>query len=121
MGKPNMSARTPPLSQPASGLGTLDEIRKGEGATSLRLSFEGGTTVVLCASLLWLECRSAEGVLRRLGGVPAPENLTITALQAVGDYAINIAFSDGELRGIYPFSFLADLAARQLCAARAAA
>ena len=108
-----MNARTTISQQSSGALGALLEIRKGEGETSLRLSFEHGV-VSLSASLLWQECRSADGVLRRLHSVAAPSNLTITAMQAVGDYAVNIAFSDGEVRGIYPFSFLTDIAARQI-------
>lgn len=100
--------------------GAIEEIRRINAGTALRLTFERGVAE-LSAAVLWRECRSASGVLRRLNHVAPPEGLTITALQAVGDYAINIAFSDGEARGIYPFSLLGQLAARALDPAPAAA
>lgn len=101
-------------------LGPLDEIRLLKDGAALRLTFAGGV-VTLSAPSLWCECRSAEGVLRRLNNVLPPPGLTITALQPVGDYAVNIAFSDGEQRGIYPFSLLSDLAAKALPESLAAA
>lgn len=116
---PRMSgARGSPMTCP---LGQLEEIRRLSGGQTLRLSFSGGVVVDLDAADLWGECRSADGVLRRLGGANPPAGLIITALQPVGEYAVNIAFSDGEQRGIYPFSLLADLSARQRSAARDAA
>ena len=33
----------------------------------------------------------------------------VTAVAPIGDYAINIAFSDGHARGIYPWSYLLEL------------
>jgi DUF971 family protein len=36
--------------------------------------------------------------------------VAIAEVRPVGGYAINIAFSDGHDRGIYPWSFLAQLA-----------
>lgn len=87
----------------------------------MRLSFTSGARAELSAPELWRECRSADGVLRRLEQMPAPTGVTITGLQPVGEYAVNIAFSDGEIRGIYPFSLLTQLAARQIAGARAAA
>lgn len=102
-------------------LGQLDEIRRVQKGAALRLTFSSGAVVELTATELWRECRSAEGVLRRLNETAPPEHLVITALQPVGDYAINIAFSDGEQRGIYPFSLLSRLAGTALDGARTAA
>lgn len=101
--------------------GPLEEIRRVNEGAALRLSFAGGAVAELGAAALWRECRSAAGVLRRLDNAPAPEGVTIIALQPVGDYAVNLAFSDGEARGIYPFSLLGQLAGRALSGARAAA
>jgi prepilin-type processing-associated H-X9-DG protein len=39
-----------------------------------------------------------------------PADLTITGLASVGRYAVNLAFSDGHARGIYPWAYLRELA-----------
>ncbi len=109
------------MQDPLLELGTLEEIRRLAGGDGLRLTFACGVSAELSAPALWCECRSADGVLRRLQGVLAPASVIITALQPVGEYAVNIAFSDGEIRGIYPFSLLTQLAARQIAGTRAAA
>jgi DUF971 family protein len=36
--------------------------------------------------------------------------MTITEVRLVGDHALNVAFSDGHDRGIYPWSYLRELA-----------
>ena len=35
--------------------------------------------------------------------------VTIQALTAMGHYGVNVAFSDGHARGIYPWSYLSEL------------
>lgn len=68
----------------------------------------------LSASLLWAECPSAQGRVRRERGLhrSPPEGLVIEAVTQIGTYGVNIAFSDGHARGIYPWAYLAQLAAR---------
>jgi prepilin-type processing-associated H-X9-DG protein len=68
----------------------------------------------LSASLLWAECPSAQGRVRRERGLhkTPPKGLTIESLQEIGTYGVNIAFSDGHARGIYPWPYLAALAER---------
>jgi DUF971 family protein len=54
------------------------------------------------------ECRAA----RRAGlTVEAPAGVRLAAIEPVGVYALNLVFNDGHKRGIYPFDFLAELAA----------
>jgi DUF971 family protein len=54
------------------------------------------------------ECRA----LRRAGGtVEAPDGVRLAAIEAAGNNALNLPFSDGHARGIYPFVLLAELAA----------
>lgn len=75
---------------------------------------ENGLRRALEAKLMWAECPSAQGRVRReLGRHKAPpENLTIVSVREVGSYGINVVFSDGHDRGIYPWSYLVALAAR---------
>ncbi len=73
---------------------------------------DDGRRRALSASLLWAECPSAQGRVRRERGLhrEPPEGLIITAVNPIGTYGVNIAFSDGHARGIYPWPYLASLA-----------
>lgn len=49
--------------------------------------------------------------LRIVGtAVEAPESIRLTAIEPAGNNALNLGFSDGHARGIYPFALLARLA-----------
>ncbi len=87
------------------------EIRNGGG--SLGIVWPDGRRDELGARLLRAECRSA-GARRALieGIAPLGDNPRIANVSPVGLYAVNIAFSDGEQRSIYPWAFLAELARR---------
>ena len=62
------------------------------------------------------ECRA----LRRAGGaVEAPAGVRLTAIEPAGANALNLVFSDGHARGIYPFALLAALVTQPACAAPA--
>lgn len=73
-----------------------------------------GTSLSLAADLLWRECPSARGRRRRIDDPwgAAPPGISVTRLNPVGLYGVNIAFSDGHDRGIFPWVFLAALARR---------
>ncbi|MDZ4843641.1 MAG: DUF971 domain-containing protein [Hyphomicrobium aestuarii] len=85
-------------------------------AEGLRLAVRlpSDRTVVLAATLLWNECPSAAGRRRRmLPDPPRPVgDLKITSVRPIGHYGVNIVFSDGHDRGIFPWVFLQGLAAR---------
>ena len=52
------------------------------------------------------ECRAQ----RRAGiDIQAHADVRLAAIEPVGAYALNLAFSDGPRRGIYPFEMLATL------------
>lgn len=88
------------------------EITQG-GQTLLVISGDGRRRA-LGAALLWAECPSAQGRVRRLKGKhrEPPPRLVITSAREIGTYGVNIVFSDGHDRGIYPWSYLATLAER---------
>ena len=49
---------------------------------------------------------------RRAGDtVEAPAGVRLAAIEPVGAYALNLVFDDGHGKGIYPFVFLAEMAA----------
>ena len=83
------------------------------GGRSLAIEWEDGSTSLLAASLLRSNCRSARDVRDRLDGCATEPTaaIAIVAVEAVGRYAVNLAFSDGQARGIYPWAYLRELAA----------
>jgi len=79
----------------------------GKGSV-LRLTWAPSDVEDLPATVLWANCPSAGARRQRLDGDEriAPEDIRISSLDLVGNYAINIGFNDGEARGIYPWVFL---------------
>src|SRR5258708_6407863 len=66
------------------------------------------------AAALWQNSRAAQSLAAGLAGTKgsAPQGLRISDVQLIGRYGLNIAFSDGDARGIYPWEFLRSLAER---------
>ncbi|MGE3247130.1 MAG: DUF971 domain-containing protein [Beijerinckiaceae bacterium] len=90
----------------------VDTVSVAPGGEALLLTFDNGEAARLPAQLLWRECRSSDGIMRRLSGAAdrPPTGIHIIALRPTGHYALNIAFSDGHDRGIFPWTFLSELA-----------
>ena len=63
------------------------------------------------AELLRVVSPSVENVeaRRRLGPVQGRRNVAITRAVPVGRYAVNVAFDDRHVTGIYPWRFLREL------------
>lgn len=82
---------------------------------NLRVTWEDGSASLLDARSLRAASRGAGEVRRRVDGgrlVPSSD-LRLEAVETVGNYALRLAFSDGHDRGIYPWSYLRELAAQQ--------
>lgn len=79
--------------------------------TSLLLRSAGGGPAVVSAERLRLSCMCAHCKRARFDG-RFPAQFPGIGIVAVGDlgYGLTIAFSDGHNRGIYPKSYLAELA-----------
>jgi prepilin-type processing-associated H-X9-DG protein len=71
-----------------------------------------GKAAEISAERLRAACRCAWCTRARIDGTFAAllQTVTIDRLAPVGDYAINIAFSDGHARGIYPWAYLQSIA-----------
>lgn len=84
----------------------------GDGK-ELRVTFETGAQIALHAETLRAACRCAHCRRAQIDGVFPQrfEAVTVDHVAPIGHYAINIAFSDGHARGIFPWSYLAELAA----------
>src|SRR5262245_42845913 len=72
----------------------------------LRLTWPGGETAEIAAPRLRTACRCAWCTRARIDGtfVDAAADVAIERVAPIGDYAVNIAFSDGHARGIFPWT-----------------
>lgn len=90
----------------------VSEISVRDRGSRVRLTWGDGLVQVLTAAELRCGGRDASNVRRAVDGHPAAEpapNLCITDVRLVGRYAVNICFSDGYDRAIYPWSYLRQL------------
>jgi DUF971 family protein len=89
------------------------EIRIARDRSRLSVTWDNGTTVEYPAALLRRRARDAASVrLAADGREPlVAVGLTITGAEPVGHYALRLSFSDGHDRGIFPWSYLQELAA----------
>lgn len=80
----------------------------------LSIAWERADSLRLSAALLRANCPSSRARRARLDGDDglADGEVTIEDVRPVGLYAINLTFSDGHDRGIYPWDFLRRLANR---------
>ena len=92
------------------------EIRCHPNRNALNVRFEDGSHYQISAECLRVESPSAEvqghGADTKII-VPDKENVKITAIHPVGNYAIRISFDDGHDTGIYSWDILAHLGAEQ--------
>lgn len=82
-------------------------------AGDLHLTFADGHVQVLAAADLRRACRCAGcESARRRGQAPAAAALGVSILQlvALGSTGLQLIFSDGHQRGIYPYAYLRELA-----------
>ena len=90
---------------------TPTEIVLARDKSKIMISWPDGDKAELSAPLLRQRCNSARSKRARIDCAEEPitELLTISEIRSVGLYAINIVFSDGHDRGIYPWSYLREL------------
>lgn len=86
-------------------------IAIGDNLDCLDLVTAQGETFRLGAGVLRSACKCAHCLRARIDGTfPAGfDGIAITQLSPIGGYAVNLAFSDGHARGIYPWSLLYSL------------
>ncbi|MEM9395799.1 MAG: gamma-butyrobetaine hydroxylase-like domain-containing protein [Pseudomonadota bacterium] len=89
----------------------IDTYSIDEDARALCIDWTGGERTILKASLLRREARDATSLRERIdhGQVRVADGLCITGVFPVGSYGVNVHFSDGHDRAIYPFVFLREL------------
>ena len=93
-----------------------EDIRLSKAKNSLFVKFDNGYEVTLTAELLRVESPSAEVQGHGSGQKTTPAgkaNVTIAAIEPVGNYAIRISFSDGHDTGLFSWDILHDYGQRQ--------
>jgi len=93
-----------------------EEIRLSKAKDSLFVKFDNGYETTLTAELLRVESPSAEVQGHGSGQKTTPAgkaNVTISAIEPVGNYAIRISFSDGHDTGLFSWDILHDYGHRQ--------
>lgn len=90
----------------------ISEIGLAGQGLSLQLTFIDGRQQQLAAALLRENAMDAVTKRERIvaGSVQVVEDIRITEINAVGSTGINIQFSDGHDRAIFPYQYLAKLA-----------
>ncbi|MGR7995369.1 gamma-butyrobetaine hydroxylase-like domain-containing protein [Xanthobacter sp. ZOL 2024] len=117
MSSPAMSV--PAISSPSSEPAVSQqcdsplEVRLSPDRTRLTLQWADGAVSVLSAAHLRAHSPSAGARRARLAGLSTPvaADLTVSAVHLLGGYALNLVFSDGHDRGIYPWALLKALGA----------
>ncbi|MEV8466911.1 DUF971 domain-containing protein [Fluviibacterium sp. DFM31] len=92
----------------------LSELAATDDCQALRLKWEDGQENMLSAKDLRrsaMDAWSRREVIDH-GEIRVDDGLTITTLAEIGGYGVNVHFSDGHERAIYPFSYLRELAAQ---------
>ena len=93
-----------------------EDIRLNKAKNSLFVKFDNGYEATLTAELLRVESPSAEVQGHGSGQKTTPAgkaNVTIGAIEPVGNYAIRISFSDGHDTGLFSWDILHDYGQRQ--------
>ncbi|KMK66300.1 DUF971 domain-containing protein [Puniceibacterium sp. IMCC21224] len=81
---------------------------------ALTVTWDSGEESTLSAEILRREARDAYSIRERVdhGVVRVLPGIAITALVQVGHGGVNVHFSDGHDRAIYPFEYLRELVDR---------
>ena len=93
-----------------------EKICLSKAKDSLFVKFDNGYETTLTAELLRVESPSAEVQGHGSGQKTTPAgkaNVTIAAIEPVGNYAIRISFSDGHDTGLFSWDILHDYGQRQ--------
>lgn len=103
---------SPPDQPPFDPEAVPTEAIVSRGGRDLRLTWANGEAAVLPSETLRLRCRCAWCTRDRIQG-RFPESfpaVAVTQIDPLGGYAVNLGFSDGHARGIFPWVYLRALA-----------
>lgn len=91
----------------------IESLTASSDAEHLTVTWEGGDESTLPASILRREAKDAWSIRERLdhGEVTVLPGIRITHLTQIGN-GVNVHFSDGHEKAIYPFPYLRELSDR---------
>ena len=99
-----------------AGRPTPTEIRYKSAEQLLEIDFDNGRRQSLPAEFLRVESPSAEvkghGPSERVT-VPGCRNVSISAIEPVGNYAVRLRFDDGHDTGIFSWAYLYEIGENQ--------
>ena len=89
----------------------IDCLSATPDCRKLIVEWKEGVTSELPAAMLRREARDAYSTRARIdhGEIQVADGLTITKLVQVGAAGVNVHFSDGHDRAVYPFIYLREL------------
>ncbi|CAN5197686.1 hypothetical protein BH11PSE11_BH11PSE11_25860 [soil metagenome] len=90
----------------------LIEIRLMQQSTQVEMDWVNGETTRVSAAALRRFCRCAECTSAARKNGPSTTDhpdLQISLIAPMGENSLNLQFSDGHTRGIYPFEYLRSL------------
>jgi DUF971 family protein len=92
----------------------IDSLTASADAQHLTVTWEGGDETTLSAAFLRREAKDAWSIRERIdhGEVRVMPGIRITDLRAHGAYGVNVHFSDGHDKAIFPFPYLRELSDR---------
>jgi DUF971 family protein len=87
------------------------QLKFTDERSALTITWDDGGVSHIPASLLRARSRAALQVRADVDGrTNAFDGVTVTRAEAIGSYAVRLVFSDGHDRGIYPWSYLREIA-----------
>lgn len=89
----------------------IDTLTPSDDAAFLHVTWQAGGATSFPAHVLRREARDAHTRRERIdtGTVCVVDGITITGVFPVGGYGVNVHFSDGHDKAIYPFPYLREL------------
>ena len=101
------------LSPLARAMPAPDRIDVSADQATLQLMWPAQPTITVTAGALRTACKCAHCIRARYDGrFPdrIDDDVLIAEVSPMGNFGVNIAFSDGHARGIYPWPYLAEIA-----------
>ena len=91
----------------------IDSLTASDDCQHLTVTWEDGAQTTLSAAYLRREAKDAWSIRERLdhGEVSVLPGIRITGLSQIGN-GVNVHFSDGHDKAIYPFPYLRELSDR---------
>jgi DUF971 family protein len=92
----------------------IDSLAATETCEDLQVVWDNGEESLLSAAYLRKEAKDAWSIRERLdyGEVRVLPGIHITGLYKIGPQGVNVHFSDGHDKAIYPFAYLRELSDR---------